>query len=280
MKKQTLRAVIAEYLLITAGCMLLAAGMTVFLVPVKLSSGGIGTVSTVLLHLFSVPLWVTTLCANALLFPLGLKFLGKGSALKTLWGVIALSLFLEFGNLLPAFQSDPIICSICGGVAVGLGLGTVIRVDGSTGGSDFIGQMIKRLLPHLNLATVILTIDCAVIAISGLVFKSFTVTFYSILAMFISSKVTDWILTIGEKAKTLQIISSRHEKITRILLSELGRGVTVLHGRGGYTKNEKPLLLCVLSPKQAPKAIRSIKATDPDAFVIVSDATEVLGKGF
>ena len=280
MKKNKTLLSLGEYLLITAGCILLAAGMTVFLVPTKLSSGGVGSIATILLHLFSVPLWLTTLCANALLFPFGLKFLGKKSVLKTIWGILVLSLFLELSKLLPLYRGDILISSVCGGILMGVGIGTVIRVEGSTGGSDFIAQMIKRLFPHLNLPALILSIDCAVIALSGVIFKSFAVSFYSVLSLFISSKVTDLILTLGVKSKTLQIISSKHKIITKVLLEETKRGVTLIHAKGAYTHSENPLLLCALSPKEAPKAIKAIKAVDPNAFVIVSDATEVLGEGF
>ena len=201
-----MKKIIKDYSLIALGAALIALGMNLFLVPIQLSSGGVGTIGTVLFHTLGVPVWVTNLAINALLFACGFKLLGRGSVLKTAVGILLLSVFLFLSELIPLFTSDLIICVICGGVLVGLGVGLVIRAGGSTGGSDFAGLMIKRALPHISIATVILVIDVIIIAISAIVFKSYEVMFYSAIAMFISSRVTDAILNIGEAAKSVMII--------------------------------------------------------------------------
>lgn len=275
-----MKQIIKDYVFIAIGAFLIALGMTLFLVPIQLSSGGVGALGTVFFHTLQIPVWVTNLVFNAALFILGFKLLGKGSVLKTAVGILLLSVFLAVCELIPVFTNDLIICVACGGALVGIGVGLVVRAGGSTGGSDFAGLMIKGWLPHISIATTILVIDVAVIAISAIVFKSYEVMFYSSLAMLISSKLTDFILNMGESAKSLFIMSDKIEEIEKIVLDSFERGATELYSRGSYSGKDKPTLLCVLSPKEAPKLIKEIKLIDPFAFVVIHDAREVFGLGF
>jgi len=269
-----------EYFWIVLGCFFLAVGMNSFLVPARLSSGGVGGIATVLLHTLQIPLWATNLLLNGVLFVVGYRLLGKGAVLKTVAGIAVLSLFLELTAPFPAFASDLLLATACGGVLVGVGVGLVVRVGGSTGGSDFAALMLKKYAPHLSVATVILLIDCGVIALSALVFRSVSVAFYSALSMVLSSKVTDAILVWGNAAKALLILSEEREKIRSLILEKYGRGLTELDGRGSFSGEKKKVLLSVMSPKEASKLLREIRQLDPSAFVIVNDAREVLGEGF
>ena len=271
---------ILDFSFILVGCFVLALGINVFLAPNMISSGGISSVGTILLHLFGVDLWITNLVANLVLFLLGFRFLGKYAVLKTTAGILFLSAFLWLTDFFPKFSEDMILATVVGGVLVGLGVGLMVRRDGSTGGSDFAALMIKRFLPHISIANLILVMDCAVIILSGIVFKSVTVTIYSVIAMYISSKVTDWVVLRGDAAKSVQIISSKNEEIAQMIMRDFERGVTGVHCKGMYTEKEGLMLLCLVSPKELPRLANAVRKIDPASFMVIGDAREVLGEGF
>ena len=271
---------ILDFVFIFVGCAVLAAGINLFLAPNMISSGGISSVGTILLHLFGVDLWITNLAANVLLFLLGFRFLGKYAVLKTTAGILFLSMFLWLSDFLPKYTEDKILATVVGGVLVGLGVGLVVRRDGSTGGSDFAALMIKRFLPHVSIANLILVMDCAVILLSGIVFKSVSVTIYSVIAMYISSKITDWVVLLGDAAKSVQILSPKNEEIAAMIMERFERGVTGVHCTGLYTGKDGLMLMCLVSPKELPKLANAVRKIDPSCFMVIGDAREVLGMGF
>ena len=272
-----------EYGLIALGTLALGLGLNLFLTPLNLSAGGVTTLGTVILHFTKIPISVTNLLANIVLFGLSFKFLGKESVIKTVAGVLFLSLFLEITRYLPPIMADNqdfLLAAICGGVLLGIGLGLVIRPGGSTGGSDLMGLLIKRFMQHVPVAMLILAVDMAFITIAGLVFRSIEITFYSAVATFITAKVADFIANLGDAAKSIYIVSEKSEEIADLVMSKLDRGVTKIHSRGGYSGKERPMLLCVVAPKQAPVLVKDVKRIDPSAFIVICDAREVLGEGF
>jgi len=274
------RKAIGEYLLIGAGCLFLALGLNLFLVPIRLSPGGISTLGTIALYLFRLPLSLTNLGLNALLFLLGYRYLGKVMLAKAAAGILMLSLFLQLTASLPSFSEDVLLSTVSGGILVGLGVGLVIRHEGSTGGSDFAALLLHRFFPHIPVAGFILGIDCGILLLAGIVFESVTVTFYSLLSLVIAAKVTDLILGMGNLAKSVTIISSKSEEISACILERFSRGVTGLYGRGMYGKADTMLLLCAVSPKELPALVHTIRELDKSAFLIISDAREVVGEGF
>lgn len=275
-KKQFLESIFFIFM----GSFILALGINIFLNPSKISSGGISSIATILLYTFGIKLSVTSFLINVLLFFFGIKYLGKDAIIKTVIGIVSLSIFLELTSYLPIYNGEIILSTLAGGVLVGIGVGLVVRQSASTGGSDFLALIIHRFVPHISLARIILVLDLAVIIISGIVFKSVTITLYSVLAMYISSIVTDSVVTFGDKAKAVQVFSVKHEEIAKNVISEFKRGITGIYTRGMYTGEEKIMLLCIVSPKELPRLVSRIKIYDPQAFVIISDIKEVLGEGF
>ncbi|MBO4733751.1 MAG: YitT family protein [Clostridia bacterium] len=265
---------------VVIGSAFIAVALNIFLVPYRLSSGGIGTLGVILLYLFKVPLSLTNLVLNVLLFGLGMKFLKKQAILKTILGILFLSFFLYITTFIPAYKEDIFLGMVIGGVLDGIGMGLVLRVDGSTGGIDFLALMVRKIIPHISVANFIFAINTLLFILSGIVFKNYAVVFYSIIAMFISSKVTDVVMSIGDQAKSIQIISEKYEEIEEIVLEQLQRGVTEIYSKGAYTKEEKKVLLCVVKPKEVPKIVRAVKTIDKNAFLIISNVHEVLGDGF
>lgn len=274
------KRVIKEYVFIALGSFVLAVGLNQFLVPVKLSTGGIGSVGTMLYYLFRIPLSVTNLVLNALLFVFGYKYIGKAAVFKTIAGVLFLSLFLALTEKMWQYGEDAFMSALVGGLLCGIGVGMVVRVEGSTGGSDFAALILHRLFPHLSVAVLLMGIDFVIVLVSGVVFRSVTVMFYSFLALFVAARVADVILTMGDVAKSVYILSGKYDEIARCIHTRLERGATGVHSRGMYTGTDTVMLLCVVSPKELPVLIHAVRDIDKSAFVIICDAREVWGEGF
>lgn len=270
-----------DYLYIVVGTFILALGINYFLVPMKISTGGVSGIGTVLYYVFEIPLSVTTLAVNAGLFVLGYKMLKKSSIVKTVIGVLFLSLFLEVTEHFGEYCEDMLIGAVFGGILVGVGTGMAVMRDASTGGSDFAALILNKIVPHVSVATFILLIDAVVIAISGVVFENYTVMFYSAISLYISSKVTDFLLVRGDWAKSVYIISKNHDcEIAQMIINDIDRGVTGIYSKGFYHNRDCTMLMCVAKSREIPKLLEKIKGIDKDAFTIISDVREVHGEGF
>ncbi len=271
---------IFEFLFITLGCFLLAVSINVFLLPNNISAGGISSVGVILFHLFKIRISITNLIFNAVLFFFGYKSLGRYAVVKTALGTVLLSLFLELSSGFPVYKENQIIAAISGGILMGVGVGLVVKVDASTGGSDFAGLILKKFFGHIPLARLIMIIDCAVVILSGVVFKSFTITFYSVMTLFVSSLITDKLITAGDEAKMIMIISQKKDEIAEQILVKYERGITGIHSVGMYSNSETVMLMCIVAPKELPKYLNMIKEIDKKAFIIIGNVNEVIGEGF
>ncbi len=271
---------LADYFFVLCGAFIIAFALNIFLVPNKVSVGGVTSIGTVLLYIFEIPLSLTNLAANSALLIFGFRFLGKSALVKNIFGITALSLFLEITSHFPSYTGDIMLAGLSGGVIMGLGLGIVIRHGASTGGTDFASLILNRLFPHLSVARIILIIDGIIITLAGIVFGSVTVTLYSAVSLFICSKVADGILTLGYSAKSVYIITSKYEPISKIIIKEFQRGVTGIKSRGMYSESEQLMLMCIISAKELPRLTRRIREIDKGSFLIVSEVREVLGEGF
>ena len=274
------KELVLDYLLIAAGTLLLALGLNLFLAPIRLSSGGISALGTIFLHLFRIPLSVTNLFFNVILFLVGYRYLGKSSVVKTLAGILLLSLFLQITSYLPVYTEDMWMATLAGGLLVGLGVGLVVRREGSTGGSDFAALILNRFLPHVSVATFIMIIDCTIIVLAGIVFRSVTVTLYSVVSLFLATRVSDAILSMGSLAKSICVLSPKSEEIAQTIMQRFERGVTGIQSKGMYSEKNSLMLLCVVSPKELPILVNMVRSLDKRAFITISDAREVVGEGF
>lgn len=269
-----------DFCLIAVGCFIAAASVNVFLLPNKISSGGISGIGNVLNHVFGIKMSVASFVLNGALFLVGYKRLGRKALIKTACGAALFSAFLELTATLPTYTESELISSVSGGFLMGLGTGLTVRAGASTGGSDFAAMMLKRKAPHISLAALIMFTDTVIVAVSGVVFKSFTVTFYSVAALFVCSVMNDKMITAGEEAKALLIFSEKQEKIAEEILKRRERGLTGIHGVGMYENKERLMLLCVVTPKEAPIYLKMIKETDGGAFIVIQSVRSVIGEGF
>jgi len=271
---------IIDYLFIIFGSFLIAFATNYFLIPQKISAGGLGGIGTVLLYVFDIPISVTVFLLNIVLFLMGYKILNKSSLTKTIAGIFFLSVFLELTSVFGVYSDDILISSVFGGLLVGIGVGFTVSKEASTGGSDFAALMLHRIFPHISLARIILIIDFFVIVIAGIIFKNYTVSFYSLISLYISSKIADAILVRGDYAKSVYIISDCSEKISEFIINEMNRGVTGIYSRGYYKNKDSIMLMCIVRSKEIPRLLNNIKLIDNEAFLIVSEVREVRGAGF
>ena len=280
--------ILSDYLYAAVGSFILAFAISYFHAPCSISTGGVSGVAITMEILFKIPKPISTLIINLILFGFGFKTLKKSAILKTVVGIFMLSVFLAITDPLSAylydigisFGNDLLISSIFGGVLVGVGVGLTVLVDASTGGSDFAGIMLHKIIPHIGVATFILLIDTAVIVSSSLLLKDITPMFYCVISLYISTKVTDFILVNGDFAKSVYIISKHTKEVAADIMANMKRGVTGIYSKGCYNDTETMMLMCIVKSKEVPVVMDIVNKYDPAAFTIISDVREVRGEGF
>ncbi|WP_213974759.1 YitT family protein [Tepidanaerobacter acetatoxydans] len=268
-----------EYLQIVLGSFIGALSLTMFLIPNKVAAGGVSGLATVLYYLFKLPVGWMMLLFNIPLFLSGIIFLGKGVGIKTLVGSLLFSVFTELTVNFPVVTRDLMLSAVYGGIILGIGLGIVFRVRGSTGGTDLAAMILNHFIPSISVGQGILIIDFFVIILSGIAFN-WELAMYAWIALFVSSKVIDLIQEGFNYAKAVYIISNETEEISQKILKEMERGLTFIKAEGGFTRQDKNVLLCVITRLEVSRLKNIVHQTDPRAFVIVHDVHEVLGEGF
>lgn len=267
--------------LITLGTAIASFGLDVFLRDAHIAPGGVSAISIMLNH--AIPaLSVGSIIAliNLPLFLASFK-MNKTFFVKSIYGAVCFSVFVDVFANIPGIKEDLIIAAIFGGALMGLGLGIVFFTGGSTGGTDIAGWLMKRKFIDLKLGRAILVLDIIIITIQGIVYGNILLCLYAAIAMYISAKVIDNVMEgFVIQCKTAYIITKNTEELSRKIIEDLGRGVTALNGTGMYTGEERKVCLTTVYRKQLPTLKKIIKEIDPAAFVIFTDVREVLGEGF
>jgi uncharacterized membrane-anchored protein YitT (DUF2179 family) len=277
--KKALKIIIIDFFGILVGSVILAVGFNMFMVPNMLAPGGISGLGVVLYHLFRVPVGLTVIVLNIPLFIYGYIILGPRVIFQSLLGTLLFSLALEVtAPLLPAATDDLLLAAVYGGLVTGIGVGIVFRFRGSTGGTAILSLILAKT-SGISPGQAMLWGDLVVLAFAGFVFGG-EAAMYAALSLFVSVKVVDAVLEGLGLAKSAIIITRFGEKLNEKLLYELGRGVTWLEGKGGYTGELREVLLCVITRQQTARLKSIIYEVDPEAFVIIGNATEVHGEGF
>lgn len=269
-----------EYLLIISGALIMAVGYNFFLIPNRIASGGAGGIATVLNARFGLNVSLTVLVINALLFAVSWRTMPRYVFVRSAAGTVALTAFLELTSFFPAFTNDVLLSSVFGGAIMGVGIGIVIRNKASTGGSDFLAVILHYVFKHISVAKLILIIDGIIIISGGILLGDYTLMLYATLSAYIAVKVADSMVQGGVSAKSAYIISKNNEVISKLILEKLDRGVTGIYGRGMYTGSDMTVLLCIVKRNEIPRLRDIVKSADENAFIILSEVREVLGKGF
>ncbi len=271
-----------DYLLIIVGANLMGLSLVLFLSPNKIAAGGVSGLAVVINYLFKLPIGITMLIFNIPLFLIGLKVLGKRFGLRTLFGMIAFSLFTDFYNdilHLKAITEVPLLATLYGGLLLGIGLGIVFKAKGSTGGSDIVAQIFSQK-QIMTAGNTFILFDFFVISFAGITFQGIEYALWGFIALYVSSKVIDIIIAGLGYAKAALIVSDRYEEIKDVIFKEMNRGVTFLKSEGAYTRKGRDVILCIVSRREISKLTEIVKDIDPDAFVIIQEVHQVLGKGF
>lgn len=282
MSKKMYKGVL-DYLLITVGTFLLAAGLVLFLEPNTIAPGGVTGLAIVVKKLTGIEIYLTNLIINIPLFIAGVYVLGRAFGVKTAYGTAVLSLFLYLftvGDTSYMATDDILLAAIFGGILVGVGIGFVFRGGGTTGGTDLGGAILNKLIPGLSIAKMMMILDLFVIAAAGIVDRRLETSLYSMIALYVLVKVADFIVEGLDYSKSFHIVTDRPEDISKVIIEKLGRGVTSLYAKGMYTGKDKQVLLVVVNRAQVSKLKNIVMEADPRAFIMVSTAHEVLGEGF
>jgi uncharacterized membrane-anchored protein YitT (DUF2179 family) len=271
-------AVLIEYLYILIGSAIVAVAFNVFLLPNRIASGGVSGISTILHAALGWQPAYVQWALNIPLFIAGVVLLGKQFGIKTLVGTLFLPFVVYLTRDFEPVTPDPLLGALFGGIGVGIGLGIVFRGKASTGGTDLAAQIIHKYT-GLSLGTCVILIDGLIVLTAALVFDV-EQALYALIALFVTSKTIDFVQVGFGYSKMAMIITNKEEEVRQAILHKIDRGVTKLSGYGGYTEHERPVLMCVVGQAEFTKLKQLVKSIDPAAFVIVMDATEVLGEGF
>jgi uncharacterized membrane-anchored protein YitT (DUF2179 family) len=273
---------ILDYGMIMVGSLIMAVGLMLFLIPNKVSAGGVSGISTILYHMFNWPAGITMLALNIPLFIIGVKIFGKKFGMKTLWGIIWISLFTDGIDMLfkiPPATHDPILATVYGGLLLGGGLGVIMKGRGTTGGSDIIARILNKYF-HLSLGLSFMIIDTVIIIAMGIIFKNVELILFCLISLAISSKVVDMFIEGLTSERAITIMSKKWEIIAKRIMEEVNRGVTGLESVGMHTNSEKKTLYCVVATRQIEHIRRIVKREDPFAFVTITNVSIMQGEGF
>ncbi|MEW9502138.1 YitT family protein [Jeotgalibacillus marinus] len=269
---------VLDYGYIILGSIFVAIAFNVFLLPNGIASGGVSGISTILNGLFDWRPSLVQLVINIPLLIAGLIFLGIQFGVKTAVGSFFLPLAVFLTESWEPWTEDPLLGALFGGIGLGIGLGIVFRGKGSTGGTALVAQIIHKY-SGIGLGKCVGLIDGLVVLSAAIVFD-IERGLYAMIGLYVTSKTIDLVQVGFGQSKMLYIITNRQEQISQAIFEEVDRGVTKLSAQGGYTDHERPILMCVIDQTEFSKLKNVVKKIDPNAFVIVSDASEVLGEGF
>ncbi|MCT6924628.1 YitT family protein [Metasolibacillus sp.] len=269
---------VSEYIFVIVGAAIIAVGFNVFLLPNQVASGGVSGISTILNGLFGWNAGIIQYAFNIPLFIAGVLVLGKKFGVKSFIGTITLPAFVILTSGWEPWTLNPLLGAIFGGIVVGSGLGIVFKGKASTGGTDLLAQIITKFT-GLTLGTSVLMID-GIIAVSAALVFDLEKGLYAIIGLYVTTKTIDIIQLGFSQSKMAYIITNMEEEMREAIYREVNRGVTKLPAFGGYTGEEKTFLMVVVYQTEFTKLKQVVKMVDPTAFVVVSDAYEVLGEGF
>ncbi len=272
---------IKNNLLWILGCSIYAMAVNTFAVPNSIAQSGITGLAILINKVIGTPVGITNFVLNVPLLVLAYFYIGKHFVLKTLWVTVILSVVLDvFSVFMPAYEGDKILASLFCGLLTGFGLGLVIITGATSGGTDIIARLIHKRWQHISIGKVILIADAVIVTLSAITFRSLESALYAVIVIFVCTKVIDGLIYGTGNGKMMMIITSKADEITRAITMKSQRGVSVVPVVGGYTGEQKNMLICVARRNEIGTINKIINEIDSETFIIVSEANEILGKGF
>lgn len=274
-----------DLIFLLTGTLMMAIAVNMVYDPLGMVTGGVTGIGIVIKHLTrglvdgGVPVWLTNAFCNVPLFLAAVLVLGKRFLGKTLLATVAMTVYLWILPVEPLFSEDYLLASVFGGVIAGAGIGLVLAASATTGGTDLLCALIHKRLKHISVPQLLIIVD-GLIVLSGVAVFGINESLYAAIAIFITAKMSDGILEGLKFSKIAYIISEKSDEIAQEIMEKVDRGVTALKATGMYSGKERSVLLCVVSKKEIAAVLDIVNKNDRSAFVIVSDAREVMGEGF
>ena len=281
MPKHSAKEIVREWAYIVGGAACYAVGYCFFFYPNSVVPGGVTGVSTIVNFLTGAPVGVLSIVLNIPLFAFAWRHFGLRFMLMSGAGMALTYIFIDVFNLLGfAATHDPLLACTIGAALNGTGLGLVYRSGATTGGTDIIAKVLRQKYPYINFGTFIMALNVVIISAYALIFRRLDAAFYAVIAMFVVSRAIDTVLYGLDTSKVCYLISNKSAELDEAITATMHRGVTKLRGEGGYTGEEREVLMCVIKKRQITDIRKLVKAIDPNAFFIVTDAKDVFGNGF
>ena len=277
-----LRRQVLKYFLIVLGSVIYAVGFQYFMFPNRIVSGGISGIAMILNHFTHWPVGMMVIAMNVPLFLIAWRHFGLDYLIGSLVGTAVSSIFVDlFASTGIVATTDPMLGSIIGGVIKGAGMGIIYYVGASTGGIDIVAKMLRQKYQQINFGTIVLILDVMIVVVYALVLNQYESAMYSLIGMYVVSKVVDLALYGIDNSSLCYIVSEKSEELAHEILSgHVHRGVTILEGEGAYSHQRKNVILCVIKRTQMGEMRRLVRRVDEHAFFIVTDAKNVFGTGF
>ena len=280
--KNNIKQTIIDYLVIAIGAFIFSFGIAMFTSPNNIAPGGVSGIGTMLNHLFNIPIGSVIIAVNIPLFIFSFKKFGRSFFKKSLFATFLTSSLID---VLPFILEkhyiySPLLASIFGGVSIGVGVGIIFLRGGTTGGADILAKLIRLKYPHFSLGTLVFIIDAIIVISTLFVYGSIEALLYSTVSFFVTSRAVDAIIFGAARSKMLLIITTQPQEISKRIMNDIQHGVTLIPASGGYTKEEKTILLSVVRPNEVAEINKIVKEIDRSAFTIITESNEVFGYGF
>lgn len=271
-----------DYIMIFAGLILYAIGLTGFLLPNKIVTGGLAGVTVLIKSATEIPLWVSYVSINAVLLIFAWKIVGKNFVIKTVVSVAVLTILLRYGEFYitkPIIHADALLSSMIGAMFCGAGLGLVYSVNGSTGGTDIIGAVVTKYR-HVSMGRVLLLVDILIVASSFFLFRSVEKIAIGLIVMAVMYYAVDVMISGMRQSVQFFIFTSKYDEVASHINSEIKRGCTIIDGMGWYSKKSQKIIIVLARKTESTSIFRLVKSIDQDAFVTQANVVGVYGKGF
>ena len=280
-KAKKIAKFICRYIVITFAACIYAVGISMFLDPNNLAPGGLTGAAIILTRIIPITLGTLIVIMNIPIMILGAWKFGARFTLSTLYTLVVSSAFMEiFERMGYVVTHDKILAALVGGTLMGAGMGLCLRMETSTGGIDIIIKVLRQKYRQVKSGEMYLIIDGLILAAAALYFKDIEVSMYAGVAIVISTYILDKVLYGSDEAKLVYIVSNKRKIIATRMMVELNMGVTLVEGKGAYNMENTEVIMCVMHKQNLTKVRNLVSEVDPEAFMIVSSATEVFGEGF
>lgn len=279
-EKYNIKKQITEILGTILGSFVISIGISLFLLPNQLSSGGIAGIGTIIYYLLKIPMGTTIILLNIPLFLISILKIGKSFFVKSLIGTISLSTFIDCLDKFKPLTQDRFLACIYGGIIIGVGTAIILKVNSSTGGTDMVTYIAKKYKPSIRTGNIIVIIDIIIVTLNMFFFREIEIGLYSGIAIYLMGKIIDILFEGIDFTKLIFIVSKKSEEIAEKIGKSIERGTTGIYGKGMYTNEERLILMCAVTRRDVSKVTEIAKKIDKNSFIIITNSREVLGQGF